>query len=961
MVRIVRSRALRAVLAAAAVVLSGAVVVDAPSASAHSPLPTKCLRDNEPKVGELGTWLQIPVRSFPAGPQRITAHAVDPDDPKRWWVTNGKSVMRSQDFGCSFNPVFTLPSTPTGDLLVGGDDRITGIAVAPRTNDAHRVYLSVASLDDIPSRLPKLPGGVPAPPSGTVTVTQIVKSDNAGAGASWVSTAPLAQPAGAPGPIRTALGDPKTVYAVAGGVLNVSTDGGASWRAASIPAGAAGGSPLIRDFSVDSLDPAEVWAVTGGRVVNSTDRGATWKASTVPAGGARGPAVSMDGAPPTVVTVPVSDSGDKVTSLYVSTERSRRFARSPVSNVAGPAQSIAGGRRLDVVLVASDAARTPSRSGVYRYDREARGLVDIDEFRLSRQSPLLDVIADTDPNTRYYFHTENSVVILSDPSDPAMPRTGTGGVDAFGYFTPPAPPVASPARLSPPSARVPVQPGGSADTPYSLDLPRRPIRLDVFFLLDTSESTEPYITGLRNGLADLSRRLVREGIDAQFGLGEYQDMNQVQNARYRLRDQIGPPDRAYQKSLREITVAGGEEPGYTALHQMATGIGIDTPKKGPRVDPGQQAKWRQGAYRLAVVVADESYVTDPDSPPPAKTIEALVQRKIHTVGIHVGATLPDVAEGPTGQCRAVSPPIGLNDELRKAADRSKLRCQMYDVARQTDALAPAGGVDCDGDGRMDILGGRPLVCGLTVDESRNVVAMTGPLTRILTAITAPSAVDLVGTSPAGASVAVRPAADFTAVNVRQNAQLGFTVTTGCSADQAGTILPVALTARVATVPVATATMDVVCGDPPPAPARPGPAAVAPAQPVPAPAAVPVLAPQPGLAISNPPPPPIVPVHAPAPAVQPGAAPAAQSVPMGQVVQAPGAAAAQRREHAPALARIETPKPGNSATELSFSAYTPSSPDRTPLVPLVGGVLATAAATVHSLRRRPPSAVRARWR
>ena len=955
--RTVRRRALGAVLAAAAVLAAGSVLHVQP-ASAHGPLKTNCVSENEPKAGQYGTWLQIPVRSFPAGPQRITAHAVDPSEPRRWWITNGKSVMRSQDSGCSFSPVFTLPTAPTGDLRVTGDDRITGIAVAPRAPDAHRVYLTVASLDDLPARLPKLPGEVPVP-AGTVTVTQVVRSDNAGAASSWVSTAPLAAPAGGPGPIRTSLTDPLTVYAVAGGVLNASTDGGATWRAASIPATAAGGDPRIKDFTVDSVDPAEVWAVTGGRIVNSVDRGVTWKASTVPATGARGPAVSVGGVSPTVVTVPVSSSGDgRVTSLYMATEKSRRFAQVPASNVAGPAQSIAGGRGFDLVLASSDAARTPSRSGVYRYNRDG-GLVDIDEFRLARQSPLLDVIADRDPSTRYYFHTDNSVVIFADRTDPAMPRGG-GTTDAFGFFTPPAPPQAAPATLSPATARVPVQPGGSADTPYSLNLPRQPVRLDAFFLLDTSESTEPYINGLRNGLADLSRRLVREGIDAQFGLGEYQDWQGAHNVRYRLRDQIGPPDRAYQKSLREITVAGGEEPGYMALHQMATGVGIDTPRKGPRVDPGQQARWRPGAYRLAVVVADESYVTDPDSVTPAQAVAALVERKIHTVGIHVGTTLPDVTEGPTGQCRPVTPPIGLNDELRKAADRSKLRCQMYDVARATDALAPAGGVDCDGDGRMDVLGGRPLVCGLTIDEGRNVVAMTGPLTRILTALTTPTAVDLVGRSPSGATVAVRPAADFSATDVRRDARLGFTVTTGCSAEQAGTVLPVTLTARVATLPVATANLDVVCGDPPVAPARPAPAAVAPAQPAPAPAAVPVIGPQPALAVSNPPPPPIVPVHAPAPAAQPGAAPAAQSVPMGQVVQAPGAAAAQRRAEAVALARIDAPKPQTS-TELAFSAYTPSAPDRTPLVPLVGGLLATAAATVHSLRRKPPSVARARWR
>jgi hypothetical protein len=119
------------------------------------------------------------------------------------------------------------------------------------------------------------------------------------------------------------------------------------------------------------------------------------------------------------------------------------------------------------------------------------------------------------------------------------------------------------------------------------------------------------IDGLASGFAGLADDLEQLGIDAHYGLGDYQDTNGV---RYRRLVDISPADGPLKEALDTIVTAGGAEPAYTALHQIATGSGITSPSRGLPVPKGDGASWRPGSLRVIVHATDEVPSADPTAP-----------------------------------------------------------------------------------------------------------------------------------------------------------------------------------------------------------------------------------------------------------------------------------------------------------------------------------------------------------
>src|SRR5204862_3444921 len=134
------------------------------------------------------------------------------------------------------------------------------------------------------------------------------------------------------------------------------------------------------------------------------------------------------------------------------------------------------------------------------------------------------------------------------------------------------------------------------------------------------------------------------------------------------------------------------------------------------IEPGLQANWRGDGKSLRVVFAitDEPYeLTDAGEPAIAQVISALKAKKILVIGLRADPS-------------KVAPADGDHTIVRQQV----LQQQLVEIAQGSDALAPKGGVDCDGGGTPDIATGQPIVCPLDERGMRRTLQDT--LVSVLT-------------------------------------------------------------------------------------------------------------------------------------------------------------------------------------------------------------------------------------
>lgn len=253
-------------------------------------------------------------------------------------------------------------------------------------------------------------------------------------------------------------------------------------------------------------------------------------------------------------------------------------------------------------------------------------------------------------------------------------------------------PEPEPAQIRPARDRVRLANGESVRRVYTLTRPASPTPVDIFFLIDGTNSMHEEICGVQLGLIDIALALHDAGIDAQFGVGEYRDYRlsgygSPDSRAYQRRRAIGPLDNELIRAVSRMTAHGGTSDGYTsalaALYQTATGQGQDVRPRGHSeadIAPDRGAEFRSDALKIVVNVTDFGFRhAGRGYPGPAfeDVADTLRERGILQIGIDAG----------DGQ------------DLRPMADA-------------TGARAPEGGVDCDGDGRLDVQVGEPLVCEL---------------------------------------------------------------------------------------------------------------------------------------------------------------------------------------------------------------------------------------------------------
>lgn len=802
-------------------------------------------------VSSEGDWVTIQGPEFPGGSRTMSTFAVDRHDPGTIYASDGRSVMATYDGGCSWDQVFSVASLPSLDIHVAGPVAAIG---AIETGAGGRVLLLVEETTPAALR------------------PHVIASQDRGG--SWVARDD-GLPALSSGP----------------SALHVSPSGSTDYLWTPVPGGGGrfysavrGGAweeraetPGIFDFGIDDNDQNGLW---------------TW--------GPTGVMRSRDGARTFFQTA--ADNTMNLGDVYQPPGSAARFMGyeietqtvvimfgdgSTFTRIGGPLQfgvSFASGRSpTDFVF--------STREQIYRFnDRSAWTSITPEGFEGSLEEMQIDLAQ----KQTAWGRTGTEIMGYTALDE-------TVNVDGFSLVPPPL--SLRQAELAGPQRTIKLDPGESAEVPYRLTLPGEDTALDVFFLMDTTESMQPSIAGLRDGMQLIADRLASSGIDVRFGLGDYKDYpiagyGEPLNGDYpyRLVRGIGEADSSFADALAALEASGGgdlPESQLTALDQAVSGSG-----EPGVVAAGADAGFRPGALPVIVNVTDAGFNDSPahPSPPSGLVASRLLERGVKQIGLAV--------YGPDGPWAA--------------------EASLKAMAAATLTLAPPGGVDCDGKGGIDVLEGEPLMCRVEDERAEGVLNLAPAILATLDALTKPAPAEIETTS----APVIDRVAPSTTVDLLHETGKTFTVGYRCGRDLAGTRHEVTVTGTVAGREVGEVTTKVVCRSAPAIPEVPlqgALAAVAPAGPVAVIAAAPPAAP------------PSIPEQAPAP--------------QSNLQAQPGMAHEEQEEFQVATAAADTQT--SSEEELLFSAYEPRSAREEAPVALyaAAGLMCAAAGTALSYRLR----------
>ena len=775
-------------------------------------------------------WEAVLKPAFDVGPQTLTAYAVQPTNPEVIYVTNGKSVERSSDGGCTFDRVFELTPNGTGDTnLNSATTTITSITL-PERGAPRRVLLTAVEIEE----------GVGRP--------HVIRSDSGDNGTYDVADSGL-PPVGRPTKLRIAPSDPnfvllalRAVPAVpdtpAGelppigpapapgapvGALYRSDDGGRTWSQAA-GGGETSSASTINDIAISDVNPSRVWIIADGVLLSSADRAASFTdrgltRSQQQLGDYR--FTTLDVYQSRVLAFSVTGPGGP--SVLRSDNSGTSYSTASVPFVAESAAH--GGRLNDVV------AGTTVQDGTTKLFALSNGRwvevtpqpnatpfrVQIDRVRFIRFG--------LSPDKLYRSTADQQKPDITTP-----PKQIIGDIGNLSRVRPPT--------LLPRSQTVALEVGQSKEITYTLKVPRRPTPLDVYFVLDNSSSMTAFIDDLRTNLSEAVTRLRSDAVDVQAGLGYYtafearggagqagsQYVPQNQKLYERLVD-IGPVDKEFFDALGTLdpkNTKGNKEPILDALYQSATGEGranlifpaltpcdIDPSLPGCQIPRNRNANFRRDSLRVLLHAGNEEWERNLEgSPSFAKAAAALREQNIKHVGVHVL-------------------PIAKKD--------------MQEMAKATGAVAGPGGVDCTGDGRADLKQGEGLSCSGQGDLAKTLVQILNGVTDVqdLRFFTR-------GPSPVLRTLAPQRVLP---INVKADNTVTLKALVSCAGVEPGAY-EIRFGAALREASIAEAAALVTCGLPPagaiavvPPPAPNPQQQISPAQPPPAPVPAPAPAPQ----------------------------------------------------------------------------------------------------------------------
>ncbi len=829
-------------------------------------------------------------------------------------VVDSRTLQVTDDAGCSWDEAFAFGDDVdlTGDLEPS-TSRFVDVAVSDREEGDERIVALVYDLE-----------------VAQHARVRTVVSDDGGrtfevAGDGLPDALPLSSNfRGGCGDdlgclLTIAPSDPDVVYVMVDGLDNelyVSRDGG---RTFDLQNGDL--VPLVstesRDafpttLAVDPTSASTLWAGESfGTVLSSTNYGNTWIEHDLEeelgrVDGVRSVAVTASDLGTEVVAV--VEVGNAVWTVHSDDQgRSWTMFESSIEltdDLAGAAT--AGGF----------IATTPD--GAYRLDLDALDWVELGGESLG---PLFDIHPLVNSST-VWFRGPGSLPVIGDLTfTPPPVQTGFDfDLPAFDPLNPQGP---LPGRLQVPEELIQLDVGQAVSVPITLDLPQTPTQLDVFFLFDQSGSMNEEIQALARGMAEITNELIRRRIAIWVGLGGY-----AAGWRYQLHRDIGPPDAEFRLALQRMGTGGGNETVYTALHQIATGTGLPDSAAGFGPEPGWNAHWRGGAVRVVVNLTDERFQVESAGPGAETAVQALIDHRIKTVSL---ISAENVTVGSPS-----------DPSLDSAVDENDMTFgDAATVARRTEALAGPSGVDCGGDGEIDIRPGQPLACYisplLTTAEPAEQVDLLPNLADVviemLDGVTEVHTVEFQSDAPD--VVTALTALDPVEVDIRKPQVIDVRATVTCPAHRAGTVIKPLVTAVASTAFLAADNLVVQCGA--------VPAAAAAASPVPP------AVPQPAAVAAAPaPPPPPAPATVSAASTAGATSPAASSATMPQI----GVAVAAQHERQVQTASIGGPPGSDVARDpdvaFEYSARRDSSPAPATLV--LGAAMSVGAAAALARRR-----------
>jgi hypothetical protein len=604
--------------------------------------------------------------AFAAGPAEVTMVASPPYDPNLVYASNGTVLLRSVDAGCGWKEVYRAePWVPAGTAA------ITSLDVPSSANSSSYVYVGVTTT---------LAG---------VTQPAIAASDNRGE--AWhladgdtglPRTGRVVQVAASPQVPLVAFAVVETAVSnvAARAELYSTTDAGHLWTART----AMPESFTPRQLVVDPVRQSAVYAVDGGAPVRSLDNGSSFAPTP---GSPGGPLDVLAAAPGAGGIRLVGGRADGVATRSTDGGRTWQPLKSPV-----PARAVAVGPLQDVVAV-SDGEElwlvNPGAPPIGATPADGGAPVD-----LSVSAPTGVGFAVTGISSGAVFR-----VNFTTRGDPVPPVAG------HPVLLLPLHPVGQfPSLLLPERLSVRLDAGRSMEVPYRLLVPRTPMSVDLMFLIDMTDSYETFIDSLRQGLGQIVNALNAGGLDGRFGVAGFRDypppygIGSAGDEAYSLRRRIGPSDDALRKALDSLKTGGGTPDGgqssLTAIYQAMTGAGERIRGK-TVIKPGLDARFRPDSLKLALVSTDtaphyrgqrlQGGVVQP-GPSYAQTIKSLRAKGVRSIGI------PVFFEGGPDSVPALTR-----------------------LAKATNAYVPLGGVDCDGNGTVDLPTGSPMVCVIGKD------------------------------------------------------------------------------------------------------------------------------------------------------------------------------------------------------------------------------------------------------
>lgn len=740
-----------------------------------------------------GRWVSVPGPVFPeegfGARPAIRAHSIDPRDPRRQLATDGFRIQRTVDGGCTWSQVHEVGNVVSvnlsGELVI--EERIRQIEQVTLADGQQRAWALLGPEQD-----------------GAGAVRMIVSDDG---GATWQERSTGLPPShtrfdssfidcgDGPCPavrMAAAPSDPDVAYVVVNRQTSAdffrTTDGGRTWT--SLVNAQNFSTQGYYGFAVSPTDSETVWVVSQSLLMVSRDGGTTWDFPLPSGVRVIHLHLNDDGRTIQVFQPGFNGEAGRYPSFLRSVDGGLTWHDTELAEALNGFPAIAQGGDPDNMILSTDAP-----DSVRIYDPAAA------QFRPVATASIGDVNAPRLDRTRepvaWFRGFADIAVFVPGP----IPQAEIPPLPPRPVFPPlPGETLAAqrvPGELNPPNLDTDLGPEGSQVVDYRLELPAQPTPVDIYFLMDTSGSMAGAHEGLRAGIERIIDELAASKFDAWYGLGEFPSRSIFYD---RVAALAPPGDELYEALATLDTDGQTNEIHPTALYQSVTGAG----QEDAGIPAGRDAGFRANALKIIVHATDEPYGDDRAGPSREDAAETLRVAGVRHVGLDLsdGATVPEA-----GDVLSVSK-----------------RDHDY-MATETGTFAPPEGVDCNGDGRLELEAGEPLTC--PIDRRFDQTAIAPAIISAVRAVRDETLVDLVVLEAGGLKVEPQ-VPSHSPVNLKVANSLAFPVKFTCPPEMTGRVAEVKLRSRVRGAPSGEALARIGCGAPVPVnrPASPRPLAAA---------------------------------------------------------------------------------------------------------------------------------------